>query len=177
MGNSGKHSNSSQFFVTMGPAPQCDGKHVVFGRAVAGLEVLGLLEAVATPQGPPSVPVKITACGAFRFEDSAAQGHWYDPPGLGATSVFVRRPRVRVVCGAAAAERLAAVLRSWCEVEAVIVAAGDVPPPVTEQHADVVLVAPAVAALAPLATELAPTVVVAAPAKCVEIVRGALALR
>ena len=175
MGNSGKHSNSSQFFVTFGPAPQCDGKHVVIGRAVAGLEVLGLLEAVATPQGPPSVPVKITACGAFRFEDSAAQGHWYDPPGLGATSVFVRRPRVRVVCGAAAAaERFAAVLRSWCEVEAVIVAAGDVPPPVTEQHADVVLVAPAVAALAPLATALAPIVVVAAPVTCVEIVRGAL---
>ena len=30
MGNSGKNSNTSQFFVTLAPAPQCDGKHVVF---------------------------------------------------------------------------------------------------------------------------------------------------
>ena len=26
--NSGKHSNTSQFYVTLAPAPQCDGKHV-----------------------------------------------------------------------------------------------------------------------------------------------------
>ena len=38
MGNSGKHSNASQFFVTLGPAPQCDGRHVVFGGVVSGLE-------------------------------------------------------------------------------------------------------------------------------------------
>jgi cyclophilin family peptidyl-prolyl cis-trans isomerase len=26
MANSGKNSNSSQFFFTLGPAPQCDGE-------------------------------------------------------------------------------------------------------------------------------------------------------
>lgn len=40
MANSGKNSNSSQFFWTLAAAPQCDGKHVVFGRVVEGLEVL-----------------------------------------------------------------------------------------------------------------------------------------
>lgn len=36
----GKNSNTSQFYVTLGPAPQCDQKHVVVGRVVEGLEVL-----------------------------------------------------------------------------------------------------------------------------------------
>ena len=44
MGNSGKHSNTSQFFVTLAPAPQCDGKHVVFGRMISGWEVLRAVE-------------------------------------------------------------------------------------------------------------------------------------
>ena len=36
----GKHSNTSQFYITLAPAPQCDQKHVVLGRVVQGLEVL-----------------------------------------------------------------------------------------------------------------------------------------
>ena len=32
MGNSGKNSNTSQFYVTLGKTPQCDGKHVIFGE-------------------------------------------------------------------------------------------------------------------------------------------------
>lgn len=39
MGNSGKNSNTSQFFITFQPAPTCDGKHVVFGKVVSGFEV------------------------------------------------------------------------------------------------------------------------------------------
>jgi cyclophilin family peptidyl-prolyl cis-trans isomerase len=31
---------SCQFFLTLAPAPQCDGKHVVFGRVVEGLDIL-----------------------------------------------------------------------------------------------------------------------------------------
>ena len=40
MANSGKNSNSSQFFFTLAAAPQCDGKHVVLGKVVEGLEIL-----------------------------------------------------------------------------------------------------------------------------------------
>ena len=47
MGNSGKNSNSSQFFVTLAKCPQLDGKHVVFGRVLAGMDVVRAVEAVA----------------------------------------------------------------------------------------------------------------------------------
>lgn len=33
-------SNESQFFITLAAAPQCDGKHVVLGRVVEGLDIL-----------------------------------------------------------------------------------------------------------------------------------------
>ena len=33
-------SNTSQFFFTLAAAPQCDGKHVVFGRVTEGLDIL-----------------------------------------------------------------------------------------------------------------------------------------
>lgn len=36
----GKHSNTSQFYITFGKTPACDGKHVVIGRVVEGLDVL-----------------------------------------------------------------------------------------------------------------------------------------
>lgn len=44
MGNSGKNSNTSQFFITFKEAPQCDGKHVVFGKVVSGFEVSTCLQ-------------------------------------------------------------------------------------------------------------------------------------
>ncbi|EGB07157.1 hypothetical protein AURANDRAFT_16055, partial [Aureococcus anophagefferens] len=51
MGNSGKNANSSQFFFTFAPCPQLDGKHVVFGRVIAGFDVLDAVEATAPPTG------------------------------------------------------------------------------------------------------------------------------
>ncbi|KAJ1434003.1 cyclophilin-like domain-containing protein, partial [Ochromonadaceae sp. CCMP2298] len=68
MGNSGKHANSSQFFVTLAEqgAPQCDKKHVVFGRVVSGMEVLQLVQRRAAPiEGgeEPCVPLTVVECG------------------------------------------------------------------------------------------------------------------
>lgn len=40
MANSGKNTNSCQFYITLAPAPACDGKHVVFGRVVEGMDVV-----------------------------------------------------------------------------------------------------------------------------------------
>lgn len=40
MANSGKNTNSCQFYITLAPAPACDGKHVVFGKVVEGMEVI-----------------------------------------------------------------------------------------------------------------------------------------
>lgn len=60
-GSGGKSIYNSQFFITLNAAPQCDGKHVVFGSVVSGMEVVQHVESYATLLGTePSVPVRIT---------------------------------------------------------------------------------------------------------------------
>lgn len=65
MANSGKNSNTSQFFLAFAPLPALDGKHVPFGRIVAGMEVLDAIEAVADgdKDGPPLKTVRVSDCG------------------------------------------------------------------------------------------------------------------
>ena len=46
MANSGLHSNSSQFFITMKAVSHLDYKHTVFGRLVGGAAVLDRIEGV-----------------------------------------------------------------------------------------------------------------------------------
>eukprot|EP01103_Thecamoeba_quadrilineata_P015272 TRINITY_DN476_c0_g1_i1.p1 TRINITY_DN476_c0_g1~~TRINITY_DN476_c0_g1_i1.p1 ORF type:complete len:208 (-),score=40.37 TRINITY_DN476_c0_g1_i1:25-648(-) len=63
MANSGKNSNTSQFFITFGPQPKLDGKYVVFGKVVDGLDVLKKIEAVGSSSGVPTETVVIADCG------------------------------------------------------------------------------------------------------------------
>ncbi|KAI9022363.1 cyclophilin [Hyaloraphidium curvatum] len=68
MANSGKpNTNTSQFYLTFGKAEKLDGKHVVFGRLVEGLEVLQRIEEeAATEDGKPSrAVVAIAGCGVL----------------------------------------------------------------------------------------------------------------
>ncbi|KAL6780656.1 CYN16 [Auxenochlorella protothecoides x Auxenochlorella symbiontica] len=64
MANKGKNSNTSQFFLTLGPAPACDGKHTVFGRVVEGLPILQRIDALAASKdGDPLTDVCISDSG------------------------------------------------------------------------------------------------------------------
>src|SRR5207302_6027681 len=61
MANAGPNTNGSQFFIVTAPAaPWLDGKHTVFGRVTAGMEVIDAIEALPTDSGDrPLEPVVI----------------------------------------------------------------------------------------------------------------------
>ena len=131
MGNSGKNSNSSQFYFTFSDkTPQCDGKHVIFGEILSGFEVLAALETVGSKDGTPTVPVTITDCGIFGPLITPAAGYWFDKPDPesfdGSTPLFVVRPRVVIVAPSeAVGSKFISALSSHCAVSSTLIHDGD----------------------------------------------------
>lgn len=63
MANAGPNTNGSQFFICTGETPHLNGKHVVFGKVISGLQVVMAMEKVGSSSGKTAQKVTIRDCG------------------------------------------------------------------------------------------------------------------
>lgn len=65
MANAGPNTNGSQFFITTAVTSWLDGKHVVFGEVVEGMDVLEKMESMGSQSGRTRMEVAISDSGTL----------------------------------------------------------------------------------------------------------------
>ena len=63
MANAGPNTNGSQFFLCTEKTDWLDGRHVVFGKVVEGMDVVKKMEALGSPSGRTKAKITIADCG------------------------------------------------------------------------------------------------------------------
>ncbi|XP_061547011.1 peptidylprolyl isomerase Fa isoform X2 [Phycodurus eques] len=66
MANSGPNTNGSQFFISTTKTSWLDGKHVVFGRVMSGMDVVSKMEAFGLHDGGVIKKIVVADCGQVK---------------------------------------------------------------------------------------------------------------
>ena len=70
MDNDGKNKNNSKFFILLNHIPWFDGKHVVFGQIINGMEIIKQIEEIETDKDDkPLINISIINCGKISNND------------------------------------------------------------------------------------------------------------